>query len=128
MSLQGAESCSFGFHIFVYDKQANVVVVLDATMLFYYLSQKFLLTRSALQIYVHSKLMIIDDRIALIGSANINDRSLLGSRDSEVCISQIPFLYIMRSVFCMLVLFYKIKFGQQSLFCNVELMQGLKWL
>jgi len=28
-------------------------------------------------------LMIIDDRIALIGSANINDRSLLGSRDSE---------------------------------------------
>ncbi|KAF3322746.1 phospholipase D p1-like protein [Carex littledalei] len=35
-------------------------------------------------IYVHSKLMIIDDRIALIGSANINDRSLLGSRDSEI--------------------------------------------
>jgi phosphatidylserine/phosphatidylglycerophosphate/cardiolipin synthase-like enzyme len=37
-----------------------------------------------LQIYVHSKLMIIDDCMALIGSANINDRSLLGSRDSEV--------------------------------------------
>ncbi|KAJ3676119.1 hypothetical protein LUZ60_003531 [Juncus effusus] len=36
------------------------------------------------QIYVHSKLMIVDDRIALIGSANINDRSLLGSRDSEI--------------------------------------------
>ncbi|XP_078159578.1 phospholipase D zeta 1-like isoform X2 [Carex rostrata] len=35
-------------------------------------------------IYVHSKLLIIDDRIALIGSANINDRSLLGSRDSEI--------------------------------------------
>lgn len=28
--------------------------------------------------------MIIDDRLSLIGSANINDRSLLGSRDSEV--------------------------------------------
>jgi phospholipase D1/2 len=40
---------------------------------------------SVVQIYVHSKLMIIDDRISLIGSANINDRSLLGSRDSEVC-------------------------------------------
>ncbi|KAF6989839.1 hypothetical protein CFC21_007124 [Triticum aestivum] len=38
------------------------------------------------QIYVHSKLMIIDDRIALIGSANINDRSLLGSRDSEIAV------------------------------------------
>ncbi|KAK1291392.1 Phospholipase D p1 [Acorus calamus] len=36
------------------------------------------------QIYVHSKVMIIDDRMALIGSANINDRSLLGSRDSEI--------------------------------------------
>ncbi|PON67008.1 Phospholipase D family [Parasponia andersonii] len=36
------------------------------------------------QIYVHSKLIIIDDRAALIGSSNINDRSLLGSRDSEI--------------------------------------------
>ncbi|XP_023917910.2 phospholipase D zeta 2 isoform X1 [Quercus suber] len=36
------------------------------------------------QVYVHSKLMIIDDRLALIGSSNINDRSLLGSRDSEI--------------------------------------------
>lgn len=33
---------------------------------------------------MHSKLMIVDDRVALIGSSNINDRSLLGSRDSEV--------------------------------------------
>ncbi|XP_044486732.1 phospholipase D zeta 1 isoform X1 [Mangifera indica] len=36
------------------------------------------------QVYVHSKIMIIDDCVALIGSANINDRSLLGSRDSEI--------------------------------------------
>ena len=28
--------------------------------------------------------MIVDDRAVLIGSANINDRSLLGSRDSKV--------------------------------------------
>lgn len=33
-------------------------------------------------VYVHSKLMIVDDEKVLIGSANINDRSLLGSRDS----------------------------------------------
>jgi hypothetical protein len=38
------------------------------------------------QIYVHDKLMIVDDRIMIIGSANINDRSMLGSRDSEVAI------------------------------------------
>jgi phospholipase D1/2 len=38
------------------------------------------------QIYVHSKLMIVDDRYALLGSANINDRSLLGERDSEIAV------------------------------------------
>eukprot|EP01135_Chromosphaera_perkinsii_P010182 Nk52_evm48s2039 gene=Nk52_evmTU48s2039 len=38
------------------------------------------------QIYIHSKLMIVDDRVAIIGSANINDRSLRGSRDSEICV------------------------------------------
>jgi phospholipase D1/2 len=36
------------------------------------------------QIYVHTKLMIVDDMYALFGSANINDRSLLGERDSEL--------------------------------------------
>ncbi|CAN1197965.1 Phospholipase D zeta 2 [Linum perenne] len=36
------------------------------------------------QVYVHSKVMIIDDRSSFIGSSNINDRSLLGSRDSEI--------------------------------------------
>ncbi|CAD8108230.1 unnamed protein product [Paramecium sonneborni] len=38
------------------------------------------------QIYIHSKLLIIDDEYALIGSANINDRSLKGDRDSEIAI------------------------------------------
>ena len=37
-------------------------------------------------VYVHSKLMVVDDRVAIIGSANINDRSMLGSRDSEVAV------------------------------------------
>ncbi|HWO24697.1 MAG TPA: phospholipase D-like domain-containing protein [Kofleriaceae bacterium] len=36
------------------------------------------------QIYVHAKAMIVDDRYAIIGSANINDRSLLGDRDTEI--------------------------------------------
>ncbi|XP_020822230.1 phospholipase D2 isoform X1 [Phascolarctos cinereus] len=35
-------------------------------------------------IYIHSKLLIADDRTVIIGSANINDRSLLGKRDSEL--------------------------------------------
>ena len=48
----------------------------------------------SVQVYVHSKIMIIDDRAALIGSANINDRSLLGSRDSEVNILHSPYLFL----------------------------------
>ena len=36
-------------------------------------------------IYVHSKLLIIDDMRTIIGSSNINDRSMTGERDSEVC-------------------------------------------
>ncbi|KXX81991.1 Phospholipase D1 [Madurella mycetomatis] len=35
------------------------------------------------QLYIHAKCIIVDDRIALIGSANINERSMLGNRDSE---------------------------------------------
>ena len=31
-------------------------------------------------------MMIVDDRYALVGSANINDRSLLGGRDSELAV------------------------------------------
>jgi phospholipase D1/2 len=38
------------------------------------------------QIYVHTKVMIVDDLFALMGSANINDRSLLGERDSELAV------------------------------------------
>ena len=37
-------------------------------------------------IYVHSKLMIVDDTKVLIGSANINDRSMVGERDSEIAV------------------------------------------
>lgn len=37
-------------------------------------------------IYVHSKTLISDDRCYIIGSANINDRSMLGSRDSELAV------------------------------------------
>jgi len=36
------------------------------------------------QIYVHSKLMIVDDRLVIIGSANLNNRSMFGDRDSEM--------------------------------------------
>lgn len=38
------------------------------------------------QVYVHSKLLIADDRVAVLGSANINDRSQIGSRDSELAV------------------------------------------
>ncbi|KAG1656449.1 Phospholipase D1 [Nymphon striatum] len=37
-------------------------------------------------VYVHSKMMIVDDIKVIIGSANINDRSLIGRRDSEIAV------------------------------------------
>lgn len=38
------------------------------------------------ELYVHSKLLIADDRLVIVGSANINDRSQLGSHDSEIAV------------------------------------------
>lgn len=38
------------------------------------------------QIYIHSKLLIVDDQHVIIGSANINDRSMMGDRDSEIAV------------------------------------------
>ncbi|KAL6940210.1 hypothetical protein ACO0QE_004106 [Hanseniaspora vineae] len=37
-------------------------------------------------LYVHGKVLIVDDRSCIIGSANVNERSMLGNRDSEVAI------------------------------------------
>ncbi|KAF9777640.1 phospholipase D [Thelephora terrestris] len=36
------------------------------------------------QVYIHGKICIVDDRLAIIGSANINERSQRGDRDSEL--------------------------------------------
>ena len=36
--------------------------------------------------YIHSKLMIVDDRRVICGSANLNDRSQNGDHDSEIAI------------------------------------------
>ncbi|CAH1426486.1 unnamed protein product [Lactuca virosa] len=35
-------------------------------------------------IYVHAKMMIVDDEYIIVGSANINQRSLDGARDTEI--------------------------------------------
>ncbi len=41
-------------------------------------------------IYVHSKLMIVDDTRLILGSANLNERSLAGNRDYEICLALAP--------------------------------------
>lgn len=43
-------------------------------------SQKF----QRFMVYVHAKGMIVDDEYVILGSANINQRSLAGSRDTEI--------------------------------------------
>lgn len=51
--------------------------------------------------------MIIDDRIAFIGSSNINDRSLLGLRDSEVHLisSLVSIIYLFLGA-CVIVIIF----------------------
>ncbi|KAL6698269.1 putative phospholipase D [Trichoderma pleuroticola] len=38
------------------------------------------------QLYIHTKLLIADDRLVICGSANLNDRSQLGTHDSEIAV------------------------------------------
>jgi phospholipase D1/2 len=38
------------------------------------------------ELYIHSKLLIVDDKTVICGSSNINDRSQLGIHDSELSI------------------------------------------
>ncbi|KAF3440357.1 hypothetical protein FNV43_RR18641 [Rhamnella rubrinervis] len=51
---------------------ANATVVSDS-----YKSQRFM-------IYVHAKAMIVDDEYVIMGSANINQRSMAGTKDTEI--------------------------------------------
>ena len=37
-------------------------------------------------IYVHCKMMIVDDAYIIVGSANINERAMAGTRDSEIAV------------------------------------------
>eukprot|EP00124_Ichthyophonus_hoferi_P002946 Ihof_evm1s227 gene=Ihof_evmTU1s227 len=36
------------------------------------------------KVFVHAKLIIVDDEVTIVASANFNDRSMLGDRDSEL--------------------------------------------
>jgi phospholipase D1/2 len=42
------------------------------------------------QIYVHAKLMICDDHHLILGSCNLNERGLAGTRDTEICVGLSP--------------------------------------
>lgn len=82
LSISTGESSIFG-------KLRKVGIVPEDYIQFYSLRRwgmigpkKLLVTE---QLYIHAKVMIVDDRIAIIGSANINERSMRGTRDSEVC-------------------------------------------
>ncbi|KAI8991905.1 hypothetical protein BDF20DRAFT_812470 [Mycotypha africana] len=38
------------------------------------------------ELYIHAKILIADDKTVIIGSANLNDRSQCGDRDSEIAL------------------------------------------
>jgi phospholipase D1/2 len=64
------------------------MLILDSYISFFSLANyDFIFQRPHFsQIYVHSKLLLIDDKVAVIGSANINDRSMIGKHDSEIAV------------------------------------------
>ena len=43
--------------------------------------------KSRFLVYVHSKMALTDDARIVIGSANFNQRSLDGCRDTEACVA-----------------------------------------
>jgi len=49
------------------------------------LGEVFRMTKRQM-IYVHSKMMIVDDAYIIVGSANINERSMSGTRDTEIAV------------------------------------------
>eukprot|EP00667_Euglena_gracilis_P001772 EG_transcript_1770 len=55
--------------------------------------QRALLQSGRQMIYVHSKLIIFDDEYIIIGSANINERSMSGARDTEIAVGAVEVKY-----------------------------------
>ena len=49
-------------------------------------SHKRVMQSRRFQVYVHSKMMIVDDEYIIVGSANINQRSMDGTRDTEIAV------------------------------------------
>ncbi|KAJ0031780.1 hypothetical protein Pint_12390 [Pistacia integerrima] len=49
-------------------------------------------------IYVHAKMMIVDDEYIIIGSANINQRSMDGGRDTEIAMGAFQPLHLTTSI------------------------------
>jgi phospholipase D1/2 len=65
--------------------------VIDEYIAFFALQRHEVLESASLlvteKVYIHSKLLIVDDTRTLISSANLNDRSLLAERDTELGIA-----------------------------------------
>ncbi|KAJ8907931.1 hypothetical protein NDN08_008034 [Rhodosorus marinus] len=45
-------------------------------------------------IYLHSKMLIVDDEYIVLGSANINERSMSGTRDTEIAVGAYQPAYV----------------------------------
>ena len=69
---------------------SNTIIVHDGFMIntidleFKLKSQMLQAQVQRFMIYVHAKGMIVDDEYVILGSANINQRSMAGSRDTEI--------------------------------------------
>ncbi|XP_059442018.1 phospholipase D beta 1-like [Corylus avellana] len=76
-------------HIYIYICLITVFSFLDLFQIscfHLYMFQALARKSRRFMIYVHSKGMIVDDEYVILGSANINQQSMSGTRDTEIAI------------------------------------------
>ena len=69
-------------------------------------------------IYVHSKMMIVDDVYIILGSANINQRSMAGSRDTEIAVGSWQPVYLVDNPYGDVHIFRMSLFTEHFRFCD----------
>lgn len=81
--------CCYGLSICLTRTSQSIFIILKwclRLLFFFFPYQASVQKYRRFMIYVHSKGMIVDDEYVLVGSANINQRSLDGSRDTEIAV------------------------------------------
>ena len=78
-------------------------------------------------IYVHSKMLIVDDAYVIVGSANLNQRSMSGSRDTEIAVGSWQPAYSPNNPYGDVHAFRMSLFTEHFRFCDPVFQQPSSW-